>query len=175
MSSTVSEPIEAGFRHAMRRLATTVTIVTTSDGAAWLGMTATSVTPVSMQPPALLVCINRAAQLHDTLIARRRFCVNLLRDGQDELCRIFSGQLRVADRFGFGDWQTGSWGVPYLADAQASLLCALDMHLPYATHALCIGLVEAVKVADRIAPLIYQDGACLPSSLSPAPDAELPR
>src|SRR5258706_10555685 len=102
----------------MRRLSSTVTIVTTIDGTGWRGMTATSVTAVSVQPPALLVCINRAAGLHDALIANRRFCVNLLRDGQGELCRVFSGQQQTADRFGFGDWRTEGWGIPYLGDAQ---------------------------------------------------------
>jgi flavin reductase len=171
----LSEKIEAAFRRAMRRLASTVTIVTTADGAIWRGMTATSVTAVSVQPPALLVCINRAAALHDTLISSRRFCINLLRAGQGELCRIFSGQRRVADRFGFGDWQIGDWGIPYLVDAQASLLCSLDLQLSYATHSLCIGLVEGVKISDEVAPLIYQDGGFLrPTQTIPASDEELP-
>jgi flavin reductase (DIM6/NTAB) family NADH-FMN oxidoreductase RutF len=142
----------------MRRLAATVTIVTTADGAQWHGMTATAVTSVSADPPALLVCVNQTASMHEPLIGSGRFCVNLLRAAQTELCGVFSGQRDGAERFNFGDWLTDESGVPYLADAQASLICTVELKIPYATHTVVIGRVDKVRIFDEVQPLIYQDG-----------------
>jgi flavin reductase (DIM6/NTAB) family NADH-FMN oxidoreductase RutF len=153
-----SPEVKAAFRHAMRRLAATVTIITTAEGKQWHGMTATAVTSVSADPPALLVCVNQTAGLHDPLIASGRFCVNLLRACHTDLCGVFSGQREGHERFQFGDWLTDDSGLPYLADAQASLLCSVELKMAYATHTVFIGRVDAVRIFDEVSPLIYQDG-----------------
>jgi flavin reductase (DIM6/NTAB) family NADH-FMN oxidoreductase RutF len=153
-----SPEIKAAFRNAMRRLAATVTIITTTDGTQPHGMTATAVTSVSTDPPTLLVCVNQTASMHDPLHGSGRFCVNLLRSAQTELCGVFSGQRDGAERFNFGEWMTDESGVPYLADAQASLLCTVDLKIPYATHTIFIGRVDQVRIFDEVQPLIYQDG-----------------
>src|SRR3954462_7103791 len=88
---TEAQQVKAAFRNAMRRLAATVTIVTTADGGRWHGMTATAVTSVSADPPALLVCVTQSASLQEPLMASGRFGVNLLRACHADLCGIFSG------------------------------------------------------------------------------------
>ena len=160
MSETLSpaQEVKAAFRNAMRRLAATVTIVTTSDGSRWHGMTATAVTSVSADPPALLVCINQSASLHDPLLASGRFGVNLLRACHTELCGIFSGQRDGQELFDFGEWKSDEAGPPYLADAQASLACTVELKMAYATHTVFIGRVDTVRIFDEVTPLIYQDG-----------------
>jgi flavin reductase len=153
-----AQEVNAAFRSAMRRLAATVTIITTHEGGRWHGMTATAVTSVSADPPALLVCVNQSASLHDPLLASGRFGVNLLRACHTELCGIFSGQRDGQERFDFGDWRTDEGGLPYLGDAQASLVCTVELKMPYATHTVFIGRVDAVRIFDEVTPLIYQDG-----------------
>ena len=69
----------------MRRLTTTVCVISCSLGDMWYGMTATAVTSVCADPPSLLVCINGSAAIHDPLIQSKRFCVNLLRVGQESV------------------------------------------------------------------------------------------
>jgi flavin reductase len=150
--------VKAAFRNAMRRLAATVTIVTTQEGGRWHGMTATAVTSVSADPPALLVCVNQSASLHDPLLVSGRFGVNLLRACHTELCGIFSGQRDGQERFTFGDWRADESGPPYLADAQASLSCTVELKMAYATHTVFIGRVDSVRIFDEVTPLIYQDG-----------------
>ena len=67
----VSVPdLQQDFKSAMRRLAATVCIVSTSDEDGWHGMTATSVTSVSMDPPSVLVCVNTTATLHKDIAYR---------------------------------------------------------------------------------------------------------
>ena len=70
--------VNDGFRQAMRRLATTVALVTTGKGDNWAGMAATAVVSVCADPPTLLVAVNRTASIHPIVHAEKRFCVSLL-------------------------------------------------------------------------------------------------
>jgi flavin reductase (DIM6/NTAB) family NADH-FMN oxidoreductase RutF len=142
----------------MRRLAATVTVITTGDGTARHGMTATAVTSVSSDPATLLVCVNQSAAMHAHLGLGGRFCVNLLRSVHADVSRAFSGRLVGDERFTVGEWAVDALGVPYLVDAQANLFCDVKLAVPYATHTIFIGEVYGVLLHDQIAPLIYQDG-----------------
>jgi flavin reductase len=145
------------FRRAMRTLTSAVSVVSTAHEGARFGMTATAVTSLSMDPPSLLVCINRAAGLHGPLLAARRFCLNILRADQAELAQAFGGGRAGEERFGLGDWRDTD-GLPALDGAQANVFCEVDAVFRYATHSIVVGLVTAVRVSDVVTPLIYQDG-----------------
>ena len=95
--------LASDFRSAMRRLASTVTIITASHGCSRHGMTATAVTSLTASPPSLLVCINQSASIHDPIVKSGRFCVNLLACDHDHLVPVFSGQLVGEERFASGD------------------------------------------------------------------------
>ena len=153
----VQEELGTGFRRAMRRLAATVCIITTGDGKARYGMTATAVTSVTTDPPTLLVCVNRSASMHNPLIEIGRFCVNILCSHHAEVSRVFSVKPEGEIRFSTGEWLWHD-GLPYLADAQANLFCQTDVGMPYQTHTLFIGKVVAVGVREEVTPLVYQDG-----------------
>jgi flavin reductase len=153
-----SPELGAAFRTAMRRLAATVTIVTSAEGDRWHGITVTAVTSVSTDPPALLVCINQSSSLYAPLLARGMFCVNLLRACHADISSAFAGGRTLDERFRVGDWRGDASGIPYLADAQASLICRVADTLPYATHRIFIGRVETVRSEDAVTPLLYQDG-----------------
>jgi flavin reductase len=153
----MGDALEGDFRKAMRALTSAVSIISTADGDRRFGMTATAVCSLSAQPPALLVCINQSASLHQPLLGAGRFCVNILHAGQDELARTFSRQA-IEDRFVRGDWEADESGVPFLADAQASVFCAVEDSHRHRTHSIVIGAVYRVAVRDRVHPLLYQDG-----------------
>jgi flavin reductase (DIM6/NTAB) family NADH-FMN oxidoreductase RutF len=151
--------LNTAFRAAMRRLAATVTVLsTTAENGARLGMTATAVTSVSADPPAVLACVNRSAALHAQLGLGRRLCINLLHCSQQRLSEIFAGGLDGDLRFGEGDWQNDAAGVPYLADAQANIFCEIEALHAYGTHSVCIGRVTNAVCRADVAPLVYQDG-----------------
>jgi flavin reductase (DIM6/NTAB) family NADH-FMN oxidoreductase RutF len=83
MTGTV--PVDgAAFRSAMALLAAPVTVVTgrTAEGDPF-GFTASAVTSLSLDPPLLLICVNRGANSHDPLVRARSFCVNVLDDEAD--------------------------------------------------------------------------------------------
>lgn len=158
----VAPELQQDFKSAMRRLAATVCIVSTNGEDGWHGMTATSVTSVSMDPPSVLVCVNTTATLHKVLHAGGRFCINLLRASQEAHAGAFSSsKIRGADRFAPHAWKAGDDDLPYLVDAQANLFCDIDQAVSYGTHTIFIGRVNAVRNGDLVSPLLYADGQYL--------------
>ena len=151
--------VVAAFKQAMRGIASTVTVITAGDGSRHHGMTATAVTSLSMEPPALVICLNRATLLHDIMRTSRRFCVNVLTEEQADISAAFSGALPPAERFAQGTWAYSEQGLGYLIDAQASIFCEKAAALPYGTHTIFIGEVREVVLGDRQAPLIYKNAA----------------
>lgn len=146
-----------GFRQAMRRVASTVNVITICVDGTPMGITATAMSSLAMDPPSLLVCINQAASLHGSLQDVSHFGVNVLHRDQEELAHMFADRSRAALRFASG-WELHSNRPPHLADAQASLLCRRIDHHQFGTHSIFIGVVEEVVVRDEVSPLIYLDG-----------------
>ncbi|SDH71354.1 flavin reductase family protein [Pseudomonas panipatensis] len=154
---------------AMRRLAKSVTIITTSDGRERFAMSATAVDSLSTEPPSLLICVNKTASLHAALEGGADFCVNILGQEQEHLSHLCSGPVKGEGRFASGDWQTSAGGVPYLADAQATLLCRQDGRFSYGTHTVFIGLIQEIRHTPEITPLIYVNGTYTTAVAMPAP------
>jgi len=150
--------LQDSFRQAMRRVATTVNIISAQSGTERHGTTATSVASISIEPPSLLVCLNRTSRLHDFLIKQDRFCVNVLHTDNLETSKAFSDPGMGADRFNRGDWRTGPDGTPYLADAQAILFCVKEKEIAYGSHTIFIGRVLEARARDDVSPLLYRDG-----------------
>ena len=148
----------AAFRDAMRRFATTVSIISCSSGGCRYGMSATAVTSLSVDPPSLLVCVNKSTATHRVLSRGGRFCVNVLRSFHSQLSQAFSGKLKGEDRFSVGAWRDTEEGLPYLTDAQANLFCEMDRITDYGTHTIFIGRVSSAIVHADVDPLLYQDG-----------------
>ncbi len=152
------DDLGGAFKRAMRRLAATVTIVTGGSAEQRGGFAATAVCSVSADPPALLVCVNRSASLHDSLVMGSPFCVNLLHGQHTELSSVFGGKVAPAERFSYGAWQHDEDGIAYLDDAQANLFCVVDASMAYGTHTIVVGRVRRVRMHGDIAPLVYSDG-----------------
>lgn len=146
------------FRTALRGIAATVCVVTSTEGKREHGMTVTSVTSLSMDPPALLICINRDTYLHSILRQADGFCVSVLASGQEDVSGAFSGKLDSEERFRVGDWRRdGPLKMPYLADAQSNLFCRKNGAFPYGTHTILVGDILAVRAREACAPLVYQN------------------
>ncbi len=150
------------FRRGMRALPGAVCVIAANgaDGAP-IGLTATSVTSLSADPPSLLVCVNRGAQIAAALSAGAHFSVNLLAAGQQEVAEAFGGQ-RVAKgvaRFAFGGWYRSENEVPLLSGVNAAFECQVAELHDFATHHVVIGAIHDVRLPDVSAPaLIYHDG-----------------
>lgn len=157
----VAEELPAQFRAAMRRLAASVAIVVAKGEEGPVGIAATSVTSLTVDPPAVLLCINRSTNLHGLLVPTAPLSVNLLSRDQQAVSSAFGGGVPQAERFNHGDWRLGTNGLPLLDGAQANLSCVIDAMLAYGTHSIVIARVLEAVVSEQVAPLIYQDGGYL--------------
>jgi flavin reductase len=145
------------FKQAMRRVASTVNVITVCVGGEPMGITATAMSSLSLDPPSLLICINRSASLHSPLEDVSHFCVNVLHRSQEAIAQMFADRNQQALRFAEG-WTVDCRRPPRLADAQATILCRRIHHHPFGTHSIFIGQVEEVAVRGDVDPLVYVDG-----------------
>jgi flavin reductase (DIM6/NTAB) family NADH-FMN oxidoreductase RutF len=157
----IPEELPAQFKSAMRRLAASVSIVVAKGDDGPVGMAATSITSLTVDPPAVLICVNRMTSLHALLEPTAPLSVNLLARQQKDVSVAFGGGTPREERFQVGEWQVGNNGLPMLGGAQANLDCVIDAMLAYGTHSIVIARVLGARVSERVEPLIYQDGSYL--------------
>lgn len=147
-----------GFRAAMRRLASTVCILTTVADGQRRGMTATAVMSLSADPPSLVASINRSASINGLLSLGQAFAVNLLAEAHDPLALRFAGGAPPDVRFDGLHWSDDPWGAPHLPEAAASLSCVVDQRFEHATHTLVVGAVREVRLNGEGSPLLFAHG-----------------
>jgi len=145
------------FRQAMRRVASTVSIITICVDGQPMGITATAMSSLAMEPPSLLVCINRSASLHGSMTDVSHFGVNVLHRDQEHLARLFADRSMRELRFASG-WHFDREAPPRLPDAQTSILCRRIDHHVFGTHSIFIGVVEDVVNREDVHPLLYLNG-----------------
>lgn len=160
-SVSIDTEVSSGeFRSAMRRLAGGVSIITAGRGRDISGMTVTSVSSLSVDPPALIVSINREASSWPLVKRYGFFGVNILTSDQIDIAERFTGKggLKGADRFDGADWTTRASGVPLLVGALAAIDCEVEDVVERHSHAIVIGRVLDVAVSARTAALAYWQG-----------------
>jgi flavin reductase (DIM6/NTAB) family NADH-FMN oxidoreductase RutF len=122
-----------------------VTVVTRrlEDGRPY-GMTVSSFTSVSLNPPLILVCVDQDAGFLEHLNPGLPFIVNVLAEEQEMLARRFSNR-REENRFSGVDWNPGWEGVPRLEGTVASFSCSLDTAVEAGDHFVLIGAVRKLE------------------------------
>ncbi len=144
------------FRAALGRFASGVTVITLKDANGELhGITVSAFCSVSLEPPLILVCIDKMAGSHHAFIKDEVFVVHVLRESQQHFSDQFASHL--PDKFdGIEYVETGS-GIPVLKDTLAFLECRLVSAHDGGDHTIFVGQVENSSVADGN-PLIYFHG-----------------
>lgn len=143
------------FLGAMRRFATGVAIVTTTEGGRIHGFTANAFASVSADPPTVLICVNRIATAHPLIATSQRFCVNVLALDQRALAERFAGG-EPRSRFEGVAYHFGAGGSPVLDGTVAHVDCTVIEELTAATHTIFLGEVLEAGWRDA-APLGYYD------------------
>lgn len=148
----------ADFKLAMRQIALPVAVVTAMHGGVRTGMTATSISSVSAEPPTMLVCVNRSAGAERAIAESGAFAINMLADAQHPLARLFSNaKPDSVEPFALGDWQALVTGAPVLAGAVAVFDCAVESYLISGSHAIYVGRVVGVASFPQDI-LLHRDG-----------------
>jgi flavin-dependent trigonelline monooxygenase, reductase component len=145
------------FRNVMGRFPTGVTVVATctADGAP-RGLTVNAFTSVSLDPPLVLVCIDKQASSHGPLIEAGSFAVTILASDQAEIAQRFAG-APSEDRFESVGWTKSKGGNPVLNDGSAWLDCVVEEVVQAGDHSVLLGRVSASGLSDRD-PLVFYAG-----------------
>jgi flavin reductase (DIM6/NTAB) family NADH-FMN oxidoreductase RutF len=147
-------------RRAMRQWATGVTIVTGAFGGVRHGMTVSSFTSISLEPPMVLVSLERDTRTHALVQATGRFGVTILNQQQQEISDRFAGRDREQeDRLQGMATYTLVSEVPLLAHGLAGFDCEVTASYSAGTHTLFIGIVRGVRIQAGEEPLLYFDRA----------------
>jgi flavin reductase (DIM6/NTAB) family NADH-FMN oxidoreductase RutF len=148
------------FRNAMRHLTGGVSVITVGRGRDISGMTVTSVASLSVDPPSLIVGINRSSSSWPLLKSYGFFGVNILNADQLDTAERFTGKagLKGADRFAGAEWTTGASGVRLLVGALAAIDCEVEDIVERDSHAIVIGRPRDIKLSSRTAALAYWQG-----------------
>jgi flavin reductase (DIM6/NTAB) family NADH-FMN oxidoreductase RutF len=137
---------------------TGVTVTTTrGDGDIPVGLTVSSLTSVSLDPPLLLVCISEASRLLDCFRRCRYFGVSVLSEDQKEVSDKFSRSC-LEERFEGISWESGETGVPLLQGSVAWFECERYRTLEAGDHEIVIGRVEAGGSRDGEGLGYYKSG-----------------
>jgi len=142
-------------RKVMGRFATGVTVVTTGGPMGMHGLTANAVASLSLDPPLLLVAVDKRSQTLEFLKANRCFAVNVLKLDQEEVSRRFA-RPGPKDFLGL-DLTTDATDAPIIAGCLAYADCRLYDVLPGGDHEVFIGEVVGGAAYDG-APLLYYSG-----------------
>jgi len=142
------------FRDVIGRFASGVTVITTTVDGAPFGTTASAVSSLSMEPPMVLMCLNKTSETQAAILKAGAFCVNILADGQQDLAYQFA---RKGDKFSDTAYGQGIEDVPVLGGTLAHLECRVAETVTGGTHTVFLAHVAVASGRDG-APLTYFRG-----------------
>ena len=141
------------FRAALGRFPSGVTVVTTKDASGrFHGITVSAFASVSLEPPMILVCIEKTTGSHYAFHESEFFVVNILAEGQEDLSNHFASQ--ISDKFDGVRYRFGIGEIPVLEDAFVTLECRLAYAHEGGDHTIFVGLIEKSTLTDKN-PLVY--------------------
>ncbi|MFP6663993.1 MAG: flavin reductase family protein [Deltaproteobacteria bacterium] len=152
MSFTANE-----FRTVMGHFATGVTVITTRDSEGnFLGLTANAVASVSLDPPLILVCLDKRAESYSAFGTSGAYNVNILTKDQEPLSRTFAKS--GGDKFAGLGYTLADNGIPVLNGSLAHLACEIRNEVEAGDHTIYIGEVKEIAMDHEANPLLYFRG-----------------
>ncbi|MGQ0633915.1 MAG: flavin reductase family protein [Planctomycetaceae bacterium] len=150
-------PFDSGLqRKIMGRFATGVTVVTTGVEGRHGGLTANAVCSLSLDPPLVLVAVDKKAGSHAELREHRYFALNILALDQQEISQRFA-KPGPKDFTGL-KWKTATTGAPIFEGVLGWLDCRVAEILPGGDHDIFVGEIVAGELGDESPPLLYFSG-----------------
>ena len=145
----------AAFRAALGQWPTGVALVTTVADGTWHGVTASSFSSVSLDPPLVSVCLARTAFVHDLVAGSGVFGVTVLGKDHADLGQRFARYDPAVDRFAGNAWETAKSGAPLLSTALSWLDCQVVSAYDGGDHTIFVGEVLAAATPRTTSPLLY--------------------
>ena len=148
-----------------RQFVTGVTVITTMDDQTPKGLAVNAFASISLDPPTVMVCVQRTSNTHDCLFRADHLAINILSTAQLDVVNRFAS--KSGDKFAGLDWQPGPFGSPLIARSSAQMEVRIRERLQASTHTVFICRVQHAEVSDH-PPMVYSagkffDGAALPA------------
>jgi flavin reductase (DIM6/NTAB) family NADH-FMN oxidoreductase RutF len=147
-------------RRVLSSFATGVTVVTVA-GPDPHAMTANSFTSVSLDPPLVLICVDRRAFMHDRILAAGAFAVSVLCAEQEAVARRFADRTRgigAAQFDGIGTFPGRHTRAPLISGALAWVECAIWRAYDGGDHTVVLGRLLAAHDRTAQQALIFLRG-----------------
>ena len=153
LSGNLPQDLMKGFN---RQFITGVTVVTTVDeNGNPRGLAANSYASISIDPPLVLVCVQKTSSTYPALFQSSHFGINILSNDQLGTVRTFAS--KTPDKFADLQWHAGPNGVPLIDGSAASLEAEIKERFQAKTHTIFVGRVRHAEVAEA-APMVYKAG-----------------
>ena len=144
------------FRNVMGHFPTGVTVITATPDTGPVGMAVGSFCSVSLDPPLVAFFPDRTSSSWPKIEAAGSFCVNILGEDQEDVCRRFAS--KGDDKFAGLGWQPAASGAPLIDGVVAWIDCDIDSVLDAGDHFCVVGAVRDLDVADDGGPLLFFRG-----------------
>ena len=146
----------ARLKAAFGSFATGMTVVTARLDGSLHGMTANAFSAVSLDPPLVLVCVDKSARMHEFIGRSGAFAVNILSSDQEHLARHFARRGRpLAGEFARVAYTVGRTGCPLLSGVVAYVECVLHHAWDGGDHTIYVGAVQATDACPDRQPLLH--------------------
>jgi 3-hydroxy-9,10-secoandrosta-1,3,5(10)-triene-9,17-dione monooxygenase reductase component len=146
----------AKYRQVLGHFPTGVTVITAANDGVPVGMAVGSFSSVSLDPPLVAFFAGNTSTSWPKIRATGAFCVNILAEDQEGVCRRFSS--KDADKFAGLGWRPASSGAPLLDGVLAWIDCDIDSVIEAGDHVCVMGRVRELEVAHDGAPLLFYRG-----------------
>ncbi len=146
----------AKFRQVLGHFPTGVTVITAMSEGTAVGLAVGSFASLSLEPPQVLFCAGKQSSSWPKIRAAGAFCVNVLADDQEDVCRVFAS--KAPDKFAEIGWKRSGNGSPLLEGALAYIDCTIGDVVASGDHDIVIGAVQDLDVLHEGGPLIFYRG-----------------
>ena len=146
----------AKYRQVLGHFPTGVTVVTAVHDGGPVGMAIGSFASLSLEPPQVLFCAGNHSSTRPKVREAGSFCVNILADDQEDVCRTFAG--KPGDKFAGMGWRHSGNGSPLLEGVLAYIDCTVEAVVPSGDHDIVVGAVQDLDVLHEGGPLLFFRG-----------------
>jgi flavin reductase (DIM6/NTAB) family NADH-FMN oxidoreductase RutF len=155
MGLKTSKPDLNLMKQVNRQFVSGVTVVTAMDGEKPRGLAVNAFSSVSLEPPTVMVAVQRTSSTHECLFRAEHLAINILSTDQLDVVNTFA--TKAEDKFAGLDWEPGPFGSPLIARSSAQMEVEIRERLQASTHTLFVCRVVHATVSDRHA-MVYSAG-----------------
>jgi len=171
----MASDLQTALKQTMRAFPQGVTVATTNGPSGATGLTVSSFTSVSLDPPLILISLAKGSAMHDLFREAKAYAINFLADDQKSVSDRFAGRTNAKDRFEGLKFTKGVTGSPIIEGARVAIECKAWRVYEGGDHSILVGEVVSAKTFNSKRPLVYYSQQYTTTELAeyPAPPSDM--